>query len=124
MTKRYGAPVLLTASVLLASCGDNAPNKHEVEQFLKEHTAHESSKVQNFLTGIFGDKNALDKKLQDVTDEVNKSLHVDSVSCSPVQGFKAVYDCTVHVLIHDDPITKDFRFVRHDDGSLTGKEKD
>ncbi|MXV36982.1 MULTISPECIES: hypothetical protein [unclassified Saccharibacter] len=124
MTVRYAFPALLSACFLLVSCGDNAPNKHEVEQFLKERTSHNSLKVQGLLTDIFGDKNAINKKRQDITNEITKSLHVDSVSCSPVQGFKAVYDCTVHALIHDDPMTESFRFVRHDDGSLTGKESD
>ena len=104
------AILTITMLVSLTACGDNGPGKDEVRDFL----ATTSIQISPFA-------HPSQQAINDATERAKKLYDVQGLDCSATQGFKNVWDCTVHVVVSNDPRILKLRFHRDNNGKLQGE---
>ncbi|AQS83595.1 hypothetical protein A0U92_01100 [Acetobacter aceti] len=111
--------IIRTATALailttLTACGDNAPGKDEVRDFMANQSISEVYSVNPF-------QKHSEQERDNAIDKIKKALDIQSLDCSATKGFKNVWDCTVNVMVMNEPHTSKYRFHRDDKGKLQGE---
>ena len=104
----------LAVMSLLTACGDNSPNKDEVRDFLATKSISEAYSANPF-------QRHTEQETQNSIEKMKKALDIQSMECSATQGFKNVWDCTVNMMLMNEPHTSKVRFHRDDKGKLQGE---
>lgn len=94
----------------LASCSGGAPSKDEVRDFL----ASQSIQISPFA-------HPSQQAIDNATEGAKKLFDVQGLDCAATKGFKNVWDCTVNVVVSNDPRVLKFRFHRDQNGKLAGE---
>ncbi|BCI66009.1 hypothetical protein AAJCM20276_06330 [Acetobacter aceti] len=105
---------MLAMLATLTACGDNGPSKDEVKDFIVKKSVSDALATNPF-------QRHTEQETHDAIEKMNKAVDIQSMQCSATKGFKNVWDCTVNVMMANEPTTGKIRFHRDDNGKLQGE---